>query len=155
MHDLLQQRIVDELPGVRGFLRKLSGRAAEDLVQDVAERALRYRESFREGASLAAWLRGIAFRAFLDFRERERRRPRAVPDCEPMVETSGRLAERELVGKLLALLGPLERACIERFHLRGESLAEIATALGLPLPTVKSHLHRGRRKLAARGGRFL
>ena len=49
---------------------------------------------------------------------------------------------------MLEHLDTTEREALVRFHARGESVREIATSLGLPEGTVKSHLHRARQKLA-------
>ena len=51
-----------------------------------------------------------------------------------------------------SLSGPKSREVVERFHRDGQSVATIGSELGLPEGTVKSHLHRARRRLAARGG---
>jgi len=48
---------------------------------------------------------------------------------------------------LLARLSEAERASIVLFHFQGLSYLEVAEALGLPLNSVRTHLHRGRRKL--------
>jgi RNA polymerase sigma-70 factor (ECF subfamily) len=49
---------------------------------------------------------------------------------------------------VLARLSSLERALLLRFHAQGRSVHELAAELGLPEGTIKSHLHRARRKLA-------
>ena len=58
---------------------------------------------------------------------------------------------RDLVGHLLRKLSPLEQDIVLRFHHRRETLAEIAQGLNMPVNTVKSHLHRARRKLGSGG----
>ena len=64
--DDLEHRILDEVPRIRAFLQHLCGaQLAEDLGQDVVERALRYRDSFdaRLG-TLHNWLMKTAFRTW-------------------------------------------------------------------------------------------
>jgi len=54
----------------------------------------------------------------------------------------------ESVEALLMPLAAVERDVLLRFHRDGRSVREIARALGMPEGTVKSHLHRARRRLA-------
>ena len=51
---------------------------------------------------------------------------------------------------LLAALTEREREVLMRFHAGGESVALIAASLALPEGTIKSHLHRARKKLVQR-----
>ncbi len=148
--------LVGELPRVRALLARLLRRAgqgadADDLTQEVALRALRYGRSFDASRPLGPWLRRAAVRAWIDESERARRRPGALePETAAARERGDRLAEREELALLLASLSEKERVVLLRFHAGGESVAEIARGLGLPEGTVKSHLHRARRKLVER-----
>lgn len=116
-------------------------------------RALRSRASFRSGGSLRAWLRKTALRAFIDSAERRRRHPEDLGDRDgsvpgPPGRDPGATEELE---SLLRRLTPLERDVLLRFHGEHESVAAIGQALDLPEGTVKSHLHRARRKLVDQG----
>lgn len=151
----LEERLTAEIPRLRGFLRRLGGRPVpdvDDLVQESLARALRYRESFDGRRALWPWLRRTAFRVFLDQRERDQRPsgPEAAPVEELPVRDVDRAAQREEVRRLLAPLSTVEREVVVRFHRDGQSVAAVGRELGLPEGTVKSHLHRARRKLAAR-----
>lgn len=146
----LEDQILAHVPRLRAFLRKLSGSAqdAEDLVQDTLERSLRYRNTFDSRGSLAGWLMKIAFRCYLDLRDRRRREPRPLVDADLVVGNNPSPVEsRDLVGHLLRRLSPIEQDILLRFHHRQETLAEISSHLSMPVNTVKSHLHRARRKL--------
>ena len=55
---------------------------------------------------------------------------------------------RDTVEELLGRLSPVEREVMVRFHQREQLIVEIARELRTPEGTVKSHLHRARRKLA-------
>lgn len=154
---LLESALRRETPRLLRFLARLSGgkSEAEDLLQDVIERALRYRDSFDARRSAGGWLRRIAFRVFVDRRTRRAREPEGIGDAIETVESraSGQTAEVEVREELERLLAPLsdsEREIVLRFHARGESLLEVAHAMRLPLGTVKSHLHRARRRMAPR-----
>ena len=148
--DALQNQIVAHVPRLRAFLRKLSGSAqdAEDLVQDTLERSLRYRQTFDGRGSLPGWLMKTAFRCYLDLRNRRHREPRSLEDANLVIGPRPSPVEaRDLVRHLLGRLSPIEQDIVLRFHHRQETLAEISQTLSMSLNTVKSHLHRARRKL--------
>jgi len=151
----LEDRILAHIPRLRAFLRKLSGSAqdAEDLVQDTLERSLRYRDTFDARGSLPGWLMKTAFRCYLDLREQRRREPGPLADANLVVAITNPspVEARDLVGHLLRQLSPIEQDILLRFHHRRETLAEISRDLDMPVNTVKSHLHRARRKLAEGG----
>lgn len=54
---------------------------------------------------------------------------------------------RRMVDKHLMQISQMERAVIVLYHQEERSYEQIAAALGLPLGTVRTHLHRGRKKL--------
>lgn len=155
--DALELRLLDELPDLTAFARRLVARArgaveADDVVQETLVRALRYRHAFDPGRELAPWLRRTAYRAFLDGQSLAERRRRLRPEARPDAEAAADLVARsDLLSTLLARLSAVERDVLVRFHERGESVREIAARLGMPAGTVKSHLHRARRRLAERG----
>ncbi|MGE3171015.1 MAG: RNA polymerase sigma factor [Planctomycetota bacterium] len=136
------------------LLRRLAPADAEDLVQEALAKAWRYRASFVPGASSdggRAWLMRAAFRAFLDHRRRVGA-PAAVDPSELAQRAApGRCpaADRDELARALLPLRPLERALLLGFHGERCSLDELARRHGLPRNTVKSHLHRARRRLAA------
>lgn len=114
------------------------------------QRALRYQAAYDPRQPLGAWLHGIAFRVYLEQRERWQRQPRALGQADADVPTpSARRVVAPDVAPLLARLEPKEREALERFHLRGESIAQIAGAMHAAEGTVKSWLHRARHRLAA------
>jgi RNA polymerase sigma-70 factor (ECF subfamily) len=151
----LEDRILAHAPRLRAFLRKLSGSAqdTEDLVQETLTRGLRYQGSFDSEGSLTGWLMKTAFRCYLDLRERRRREPAQLGDAAELVTATDRspVEARDLVSHLLRRLSPIEQDIVLRFHHRQETLVEIGAALGMPVNTVKSHLHRARRNLAEGG----
>lgn len=148
----LDERIAAEIPRLRRFLGRLNGRRAadlDDLVQESLTRALRYRESFDGRRALWPWLKRTAFRVFLDQRSSGR-----LDFEEGIAEAPARdddgVAQRDEVNRLLAALPAIEREVLLRFHRDGRSVREIAAERGAPEGTIKSHLHRARRRLAAR-----
>jgi RNA polymerase sigma-70 factor (ECF subfamily) len=153
----LDARLVAELPDLRAFVRRLAGGGAagpdvEDFVQEVVARALRYRAAFDAERALGPWLRTTALRVFIDHRARGANSPQALDARGDEIEArevgGERLEQREELSAMLEHLDATEREALVRFHARGQSVREIAAALRLPEGTVKSHLHRARRKLA-------
>jgi RNA polymerase sigma-70 factor (ECF subfamily) len=150
----LERELVAELPALRAFLRRVAVGAArsevEDMVQEVMARALRYRESFDGSRELGPWLRGTALRVLLDHRAKLARAPKALGEHEGASadEVGERMERLDSIERALERLSEVEREIVVRFHGRDESIREIAAALALPEGTVKSHLHRARRKLA-------
>jgi RNA polymerase sigma-70 factor (ECF subfamily) len=60
------------------------------------------------------------------------------------------IEEREfaaMVETQLQHLSQIERAVLVLYHQEERSYDQIAAALGLPIGTVRTHLHRGRKKL--------
>jgi RNA polymerase sigma-70 factor (ECF subfamily) len=154
--DPLEERLVEEIPALRAFLLRLAGspvRRAEvdDLVQETLARALRFRSSFDEQRPLGPWLRASALRLLIDQR-------RSLADHWPLegeaheLERADAVEHRDSVKQVLAAVEGVEREVLVRFHARGEPIRAIAEALGLPEGTVKSHLHRARRRLVERFG---
>lgn len=146
------QRLVDMQPRVRAFLRSLGPGVTDDLVQETMARAWRSRASFaEEKGGLDAWLLRIAFRAFLDERQRLQRTPAAEGDGAAPVDTAPapavHAAAREQLATLLGGLGATERCVLLQFHREGRSIREIARDLSLSPGTVKSHLHRARARM--------
>jgi len=152
---LFERALLEHDVRIRRFLRKLAaGRTdIEDLVQEVYARALRSWNSYDPEAPLASWLMKIAFHSFIDERKRVQRQPsvdRAASSDVAVEAPEHPLEAREEVKKLLCDLSQVEKEVVLRFHARGESIREIATAMDMPMGTIKSLLHRTRRKLAAR-----
>jgi RNA polymerase sigma-70 factor (ECF subfamily) len=153
----VQSRLSSEIPSVRILLRRLAGSSPaldpEDLLQETMQRAIRYQASYQPTQPLGAWLNGIALRVFLDARARTRREPLALGAADGEVEQSppsaASVAAYELP-RLLEHLPAAEREALERFHLRGESIADIARAMDAAEGTVKSWLHRARHRIAAK-----
>ena len=145
------QRIPDLAPRIRAFLRRLcgSGTDVDDLLQDVMERAIRYRHSFDPAnGTLESWLLKTAFRRFLDHREKTGKQPQTNAEVDRAGPDVDAIDLRDQVGHALRQLTPIEQDIVLRFHHRRETIVEIAAALSMPEGTVKSHLHRARRKLA-------
>ncbi len=132
--------------GIRNFLARVAGEGADDLAQETFIRAWRSARSFRGHGSYRAWLYRIAWRVFLSSRGSLRTSVPFEADAHggshwPDV-AMGLDIERAMSG-----LSERERAAAVLCFAEGCSHSEAATALDLPLGTVKSLTARARAKL--------
>ena len=135
---------------------------AEDLVQDTYARAFRSWRSYTPGTNLRAWLMRILTNLNIDRGRREQR----SPDMRPMEEgdyflynrleeASGGDGEERIVERLsqdgvvqaLSAVPHDFRDVIVLVDIGDFSYAEAAQILDIPIGTVMSRLHRGRRIL--------
>jgi RNA polymerase sigma-70 factor (ECF subfamily) len=128
---------------------------AQDLVQEALLRVRRGLESYTPGA-LEAWLARIVTNVFLDEVRRRRRRPSVAFPEEPDLVLPPTAASDEAGGALsdevqhaLAELPDEFRVAVVLCDVAGLSYDEIAGAQGVPVGTVRSRIHRGRRLLRA------
>jgi RNA polymerase sigma factor (sigma-70 family) len=145
------------LAAIAGYLgRRVGAELAEDLTAEVFVRAFRARHRYRpEHDSALPWLLGIAGNLVADNRRAERRRLALLAQLAgSAVEPPGSVAARgeSLDGELARQLHKLPAADRDALLLTvwGElSYEEAATALGVPVGTVRSRIFRARRRLAA------
>jgi len=133
---------------------------AEEACQEVFLRAWRGLGDFRGDAKLSTWLYTIARRVCLNLRERQTPPPSisiSEPEALAAVESlSMRVPAPERAGIDIMVhvrgLPPDHRAAVILFYLEEKPYEEAAAALGVPLGTFKTWLHRGKKELAARLG---
>src|SRR4249920_593132 len=134
---------------------------AEDLVQETYARAFRSWESFTPGTNLRAWLLRILTNLNID----RGRRAQRTPDSQPLEEgdyflynrldptnesDEERILERlsqDHVAEALAAVPHDFRDVLVLVDIGEFSYAEAAQILDIPIGTVMSRLHRGRRIL--------
>lgn len=126
---------------------------AQDLVQEALLRVHKGLERYQPG-SLEGWLARIVTNVFLDDVRRRRRRPAsAFPDDPDWVIPPSPAADEasldfsEDVQSALNGLPDEFRAAVVLSDVADLSYDEIATALAVPVGTVRSRIHRGRRLL--------
>jgi RNA polymerase sigma factor (sigma-70 family) len=143
---------------IYNFAYRLTGNSddASDLVQEVLLRVHRGLASYQPG-SFEGWLWRITRNAFLDDVRRRNRRPTApIPEevdrwdlaSSPSADIEySRISIGDDVQK--ALLGlPVEfREAVVLCDIVGLSYEEIAQAVAVPVGTVRSRIHRGRKLL--------
>ena len=149
-------------------LRMTRNRAdAEDLVQETYLKAYRAYASFREGTNLKAWLYRILTNTFINTYRAKRRHPdeTELEEVEDFylyrrlggleAAAAGRSAEDEVldsftddeVKQAIESLPENFRITVLLADVEGFSYKEIAEITGVPIGTVMSRLHRGRRAL--------
>jgi len=140
---------------------------AEDLVQETYLRAYRGFGGFQEGTNLKAWLYRILTNTYINAYRAKQRRPDEsdLDDVEDLylynrlggleAARAGRSAEDELMdmfseAEVKAAVESLPegfRMAVLLADVEGFSYKEIAEILDIPIGTVMSRLHRGRRAL--------
>ena len=140
---------------------------AEDLVQETYFRAFRSAHQFQPGTNLRAWLFKILTNSFINQYRRRARNPQStsLDDVEefylynhlvdsgvqpespnPEATVIDQFAEADVIQALEQL--PMEfRQVVLLADVEGFSYKEIADIVGIPVGTVMSRLHRGRRRL--------
>ena len=140
---------------------------AEDLVQETYLRAYRGFGGFQEGTNLKAWLYRILTNTYINSYRAKKRRPdeteldevedlylyRRIGGLEAAM--AGRSAEDELmdwftedeVKQAVESLPEQYRLAVLLADVEGFSYKEIAEILDIPIGTVMSRLHRGRKAL--------
>ena len=149
---------------VRACLRRLTAgnhALADDLAQETFVLAWRNLASFRQEARFSTWLYRIATNAWLAHARKRREellgdRDDDVADDDeatPPDDVGGADHARAVTLKIdmeraLATLSDAERAAIVQCYHNDLSHEEAAYVLGCPVGTVKTHVLRGKQKLA-------
>jgi RNA polymerase sigma-70 factor (ECF subfamily) len=157
----LKQGLVELVPELRGRACRLAGDpvTADDIVQDTIERALKFANQYERGTNLRAWVYQILFSVFITRYRRTRREKNALKHLasDPCAWTAPeRFAAPDVAaglspktqGKLDALPETF-RSVLKLVDLDELTYREAANELGVPVGTVMSRLHRGRKLLAS------
>ncbi|MGD2103413.1 MAG: sigma-70 family RNA polymerase sigma factor [Acidimicrobiia bacterium] len=143
---------------IYNFAYRLTGNAddAHDLVQEVLLRVRRGLASYQPG-SFEGWLWRITRNAFLDDVRRKKRRPTSpMPDEVDRWDRASsdsadveydRISLGDDIQKALLELPVDFREAVVLCDVVGLSYEEIARAVAVPIGTVRSRIHRGRRML--------
>jgi RNA polymerase sigma-70 factor (ECF subfamily) len=167
LRERFEREVVPQLQGLYAAALRMTRDPAdaEDLVQETTMRAYRGFAGFQEGTNLRAWLYRILTNSFINNYRKKQRQPVTVegPDdvdewylfdklgstnVEPSAETEvlDRIPDADVKAALEALPEQFRMAVLLA-DVEGFSYKEIAEILDVPIGTVMSRLHRGRRSL--------
>jgi RNA polymerase sigma-70 factor (ECF subfamily) len=144
------------------FMLRMSGRpdVAEDIVQEAFVRVLKNLDRFDSRFRFSTWLFTIAKRLYVNAMQKHK--PTYDSDVvsdrhdrHGAAQSPGGIASRResidnlrmIIDASLAMLAPLQREIILLFHQQNWPITEIALYLDMPEGTVKSHLHRARKRM--------
>ena len=160
---------MEHMPGLYSAALRMTRNAsdAEDLVQETYLKAYRSYATFTEGTNLRAWLYRILTNTYINSYRAAKRRPE-VTDVEDVEDLylykrmagageirQGRSAEDEaldtftddVVKSALEELPEAFRMAVLLADVEGFSYKEISEITDVPIGTVMSRIHRGRRAL--------
>jgi RNA polymerase sigma-70 factor (ECF subfamily) len=153
-------------PKLYNVAHKILGDVADtqEVIQDVFWTAYRKAKTFRGTAQLSTWLYRLTVNAALGKIRRSKKSKEVEYDeflpkfeedghhaVRPVVDWSNALEEdcarreiQELLKQALDLLSPLDRSIVVLSDLEGLPDKEIAAAVSITVPAVKTRLHRAR-----------
>ncbi len=137
---------------------------AEDALQDSFLKAFLHINKFEGRSSFSSWLTRIAINSALMLLRKKRSRneipmeisvdgdqdPQHRDVVDPALSPEHRYVQcetRELLGNAIPRLSPCFRSVVELYHYENRSTAEIADALSISVPAVKSRLLRAKTAL--------
>jgi RNA polymerase sigma-70 factor, ECF subfamily len=151
--DAVEDQLAALLPKMRTWALALArnAAAADDLVQDVAAKVLTKKDSFAAGTNFNAWVHRIMVNQFItgvrtrrDFVSVEE-----IPEIPLVAEQHGKIELERLNAEFVCLPAHL-REVLRQIAVEERSYEEVAKAMGCPVGTLKSRVHRARSALRAR-----
>jgi len=144
---------------VYGYILRMSGRheIAEDIVQEAFVRVLGNLHRFDFRFRFSTWLFTIARRLYMNVMAKNK--PAYDTDFVGSMGTKGppmessvfsderQQVQHDAIQSALLSLSPEQREIIILFHQLDWPISLIASHLEMPEGTIKSHLHRGRKRL--------
>ena len=141
-----------QLP-IRRFFTNLTGgneELSKDLAQDTFVKAWLNIGSFRAVAKFSTWLYRIAYNIFYDHARTGK--PFACVDAEMLSDRMTADTPDTDFGidfeQALKILKEDERTAMLLFYMEDQTVDKISKIMNCPAGTIKSHLHRGKEKLA-------
>lgn len=163
--DLSFEQVVREHQAMvfRTLMRLTGSReSVEDLAQEVFLRLYRALPNFRGDALVTTYLYRITVNVAQNEWKRRKRVERPLVSISeetsaweerlehPDRNAEQQMEEREFQGRVeeqLQGLSSVERTVLVLYHQEERSYEQIAAAMGMPIGTIRTHLHRGRKKL--------
>ena len=136
----------------RLFLNQTCGdkELSDDLAQDTFIKAYTNLKNFKGAANFSTWLYRIAYNVFFDYI----RSQKPTSDLEGVTSDAEYSNEQQDLAKKMDVYAALERlkeaerTCITIFYMEEMEIKKIAEITGMADGTVKSHLSRGKEKMA-------
>lgn len=136
----------------RFFLHQTLGdkELSNDLAQETFIKAYTHLTTFKNLSNFSTWLFRIAYNVFYDY-IRNRKETSGLEDWEVdatyQIEQK-RIGEEMDIYRGLSLLKETERTCVTLHYMEDLPIEKIAEIMEIPSGTVKSHISRGKEKLA-------
>ena len=145
-----QDQLTDFLPKMRGWAMALTRNraAAEDLVQEVAMKALSACDSYVPGTNFPAWVHRIMVNQFIT----DVRRQREHNDLDQVPEAGIPAAQEDLtdlreLNVAFQRLPKDQREALRLIAVEELSYEEVSHTIGCAVGTLKSRVHRARLQL--------
>lgn len=134
----------------RFFLNQTGGNEtlSDDLAQETFLKAWLNIGQFRGAANFSTWLYRIAYNVFYDYTRSHKITEEIDQAVALRQANSGDTALQLDLQQALAILSPAERSCITLQLMEGQPIDKISEITEMAEGTVKSHLSRGKQKLA-------
>jgi len=141
------------------FILRMSGRphVAEDIVQEAFVRVLSNLDRFDARYRFSTWVFTIAKRLYVNAMQKQRpaydtdsvnaRQGTQASPAGLTAEAETSINVRELLQVALGQLNDQQREIVLLFHQQNWPIADIARYLNMPEGTIKSHLHRARKRM--------
>jgi len=141
------------------FMLRMTGRpeTAEDIVQEAFVRVLKNLDRFDPRFRFSTWLFTIAKRLYMN--QVQKHAPSFESELvevwqgggdapeQPVVDAEVLANARGAIDEALLTLNPQQREIVLLFHQQNWPISDIASHLSMPEGTIKSHLHRARKRM--------
>jgi len=167
LHKEFEQQTLPHMEVLYNYALRMTGNRddANDLLQETFLKAYRFWDKFEQGTNLRAWLFRIMKNTYINLYRKESKEPEKVDydeiegfynlirdqnsdDNDLQEKMFGQLLDDD-VSKALELLPEEFRTVVILCDIEGLAYEEIAEFLQVPVGTVRSRLHRGRKLLYA------
>lgn len=162
--DLISRALEGDEDAYRGLLDLYKGRIfsfvyrivrnyddAEDITFDTFVRCFKSLTSFNRTRSFSTWLFSIAHNLTVDFLRKNKQGyellDERLPSRDDIVQEYEKNEQLESIERALVKLAPIDREIVIFFYKGDKSYKEISEILNIPVTTIKTRLHRARKKL--------
>ena len=152
-HKAFEQLVQKYQSSVRRFFLNLTfGNEAlsDDLAQETFIKIYLHLQSFKGTAGFSTWLFRVAYNVYYDYiRSSKSNRETGYEEVGIHLESERTNSDCKIdVYESMKVLKPDERTAVMLFYMEDHPVEKISKIMNCPTGTVKSHLSRGREKLA-------